>query len=312
MILFSQTREDPQIELNALNNTPQNILMIGSGGDTVLAILTKHTTIDVIDTSIGQLNLIQLKQYLLTHFNNTADYINFITSSQDVTPSNPLINNLPLNIKQYWLNHLDEINSGINQSGIFEQLFRDLVKNNFDFKNIFEKEYLTSLFGKDATAHSKNDFAKHFHNVLKTYQTLYTPSANYFYHQILNDSYHPTNPPPYTKNTENITKYHNQITYHQTDIITYLSTHQHQHKYHIIQISNILDWSTHQQKVTTISLIHKHLHPNGLLIVRRLNGDYKLSNYITPKYFTLHDNTTIDKSHFYSEVATFKKVDIPE
>lgn len=192
-LFFSQTREDPAIELKALDlvkeleNTEKEdkILLIGSGGDTVLTLMgstsSEKLILDVIDTNLEQLNLLKLKLDLIDKFelNEYLDRItNGIKSREELEKYQ---NNFP--------DLIEELKNGINQNGRFEILFQDLVKCNYNYQKLFNKEYLARLFGNNAVKHSK-EFINHFMNVLDTYKKKYlNPEENYFYYQILFNSY---------------------------------------------------------------------------------------------------------------------------
>ena len=83
-IAFSQVREDPEIDLFILNSVQKkekNVLMIGSGGCSVLSILLSPdlNRVDVIDSNINQIELIKLKIEALKQL-STMDYIYFVES----------------------------------------------------------------------------------------------------------------------------------------------------------------------------------------------------------------------------------------
>lgn len=298
MILFSQTREDPNVELSVTSEN-NHILLVGSGGCTVMSLINNNV-VDVVDSNIEQIFLIKLKMHLANYADKYLDIICGKNISDD--DINNILYNLPNDIKEYWNNNIDKIKFGINRCGVFEQLFRDLVKSNFNYDVLFDKKYLSSLFSNDAVKHTE-EFKKHFSNVIKKYEDSYKPCDNYFYNQILYDCYN-QDVPIYLNNLDNVVKYNNNVTFHNNTMTEYL-LHNVDKKYDIIQISNLLDWMSHSDRKQLIMLCYNALNKNGFIIIRRLNGSYKLSDYLD-EYFILHSNPQ-DKSHFYSEVAVYKK-----
>ncbi|AYV78564.1 MAG: protein of unknown function DUF3419 [Edafosvirus sp.] len=316
-ILFSQVREDPQIELHAIKelNTSDKlkILMITSGGCTVMSLLSQNIEqIDAIDMNqqqnylcalkITALMLIESNDLLLKFFEGKLCYKfydDFLINAK---------NYLSLECYQFWLCNTNFIYNGINQSGKFELLFKELVDSNFNYEKCFNREYLKTIFGNDAVVNSMNkEFSDHFKNIIMMYKNLYNTNDNYFYHQIIYNKYNKeTNLPPYFHINKNIIKNNYQkINYICTPFDKYIDNCKY-NEYHMIHTSNITDWLNKDQIDVLLLNIHKCLKIDGILIMRRLNGDYDLKNHVK-KYFEIINNGVIDKSHFYSQVVVAKK-----
>ena len=196
-ILFSQVREDPTIELyvinNYLNNKDISGLFIGSGGCTILSVISDRIkNIDVVDNNMCQLFLIQLKITIIKYLKNKNKILNFFEGDMNKTEYDNILkdvsNNLSKNCLEYWLNNKDFIYNGINQSGKFEIIFKELVNNNFDFEKVFSRDYLIGIFGESAVINSLNkEFSDHFKEIMNVYKNNYLPEENYFYYQILNN-----------------------------------------------------------------------------------------------------------------------------
>ena len=142
-ILFSQVREDPDIELWYINNFVNNLdnldnldkryLIIGSGGCTILSLLAhinhdENIIIDVIDQNIEQLYLIKLKISVIKYFNDIDKVLLFFEGNFSEYEYDNIIINLDLDdkCKTFWKNNMNIIYYGVNRSGVFERLFKVL------------------------------------------------------------------------------------------------------------------------------------------------------------------------------------------
>lgn len=310
-MIFSQVREDPNIEMHCidlLNSKNIDILCICSGGCNILSMLSdKINKIDGIDININQLFLTELKMSLCKYFSDKLAIIKFYQGEYDKDEYNNILNLLSLSIeaRKYWYCNIDKIYYGINRVGKFEQLFRDLVNSNFNYKQIFDRENLIRVFGETAVIHSKKSFSDHFHNIINTYQNLYMPDDNYFYNQILYDKYNQKSLPPYLNNLDNIKENLYKINLINSSFIQFINNCDSE-SYHIIQTSNITDWINKSDMKNLILNIHRVLNKNGIVIMRRLLGDYILEEVVS-KYFKIID-APLDKSHFYSEIIIAQKI----
>ncbi|AYV85817.1 MAG: hypothetical protein Satyrvirus46_1, partial [Satyrvirus sp.] len=201
-ILFAQTREDPTVEINAINMTNStekiSICLISSAGDTLCSILASElkisiTKIDVIDISFDQLCLAKLKFAILRAYNgkfNTKILCQGFTNN-NINLLNDLYNHglLDFETYMYWLKNIKILDAGVNQMGRFELVFKNLKTDSVE--NVFSYKNLTEIFGENATKYSMcKSFAEHFSEVLSTYKKIYpSPSMNYFYNQVVNNCY---------------------------------------------------------------------------------------------------------------------------
>lgn len=305
-MLFAQVREDPSIEHCVIDKLDTNlkILCVTSGGCTVLSLLTdKISHIDAIDINVSQNYLCELKASVCKYLKNISDILNFYQGVNDKNYYDKIINELDLTIdcKEYWLDNMDSVYFGINRSGKFEELFRYLVATNMDYKKAFDREYLIKIFGEDAVKNSKDkEFYDHFSGVVEIYKNMYSPEDNYFYYQILYDSYPINKLPYYLNNLDNLNNAH-KIKYIVGNYVAFIRSVE-DNSYDIVQTSNLTDWMNNSELVSFIKELHRIVKPNGYVIMRRLNGDYSIKNIING-YFISDNNIPVDKSHFYSEVV---------
>jgi len=306
---FSQVREDPKLELIALNNIIEsnaNILCICSGGCNIMSLLTEDNIkhIDGIDINKEQIYLTELKIALFEHF-DLQQYINIIEGSEQRERDYyiNLLNTLHLNedTKRYWMDHITEFAKGINTIGKFEEIFRDLIDSHFDFDIAFDKNKLIEKFGVNAVINSNSvSFADHFRLVLKRLEILSNPDENYFYHQILTNKYNMNDLPLYMHNKQKVIENLHKLTLIGSEFTSYLqNTYK---KYHIISASNITDWMSVEKIKELLLLIDDKLESNGAIIMRRLNGDYDLRKIISDTFGNKFNVIyLLDKSCFYNE-----------
>lgn len=308
--MFSQVREDPSIEINIHNkllNNKKRYLIVGSGGCTVLSLLSKIKDdvdiVDVIDFSKEQLYLIQLKISIICYFKNNIDGI--LDLWEGVLPIdriNYIFNKLKLSdeCRNYWLDN-NLLYTGINQNGIFEQLFKQLINSDFNFELVFDRNNLKDKFGENSVVNSLNrEFYDHFKNVLSLYNN---DETNYFNYQILYNKYNRNHLPVYFNYITNIIKNIDKINYINDNIFDYVSKSN--IKYDMIHTSNVTDWMNINKSEHFLVNIYDKLNHNGVVITRRLNGDYNLSDLISNKFNII--DIPHDKSEFYNEVVVGQK-----
>ncbi|AUL77927.3 hypothetical protein QJ856_gp0890 [Tupanvirus deep ocean] len=333
-ILFSQTREHPKVEIDALKDIitqkPLSICVIASGGDTLCDIITHESkieisNIDVVDTKLVQIFLTKLKVALLKKYD--GEFItNFLTNGfKHLDQENneyecfKLLRQLndqgflDMDCYLYWLSNIKLLTFGVNQMGRFEILFRILKISTFE--RCFNHEYLTEIFGETATKYSMNkSFIEHFNKVFENYKQLYSdPSKNYFYYQTLNDCYP-------TKENGDIPLYLSldkpvvidyDINYYLNNILDHLST-QKDSVYDLIHLSNITDWLNPTCLGELFHQVARTLKINGKVTVRRLNSDTELKTFMNlynknnGKY-SFRIEEAHDKSLFYSEILVLTK-----
>ena len=314
-ILFSQVREDPLIEINAIKKIEKEkkkMLLVGSGGCTLFSLISIYgndINVDVVDNNLEQLYLINLKYQIIKYYKQVDKILDFFEGRLSEKEFKKVLKKLKKNLLayKYWKDNINYVYKGINQTGKFEQLFSDLVKSDFDFNTVFDKQHLIEIFGQNAVINSLNtEFYDHFKNVFNKYEKKYKPENNYFYHQVLNNCYHKNDLPIYLKNLKNICLYKNKINYFCDDFFVFINNRKDK-EYDFIQTSNLTDWMNKEQLDIFVQNIYRCLKKDGVVVMRRLNGDYDLEKYVSEYFEILPENTT-DKSLFYSEVVVGKKI----
>lgn len=343
-IYFSQTREDPMVEINALfqrqNETrhPLTICLIASGGDTLCSILSnkrlKIKRIDVIDINPHQIQLTQFKLGLIQMFNgyfnkqflshgsckesllcaSEKQFENYSSKGEINALLLALFNNkfISRNTYTYWKDHISILCKGVNQYGRFELLFKIVMRQeNFDLH--FSHNNLSKIFGANAVMYSMNkNFSEHFSGILSAYRNIYSkPDENYFYHQFVFNSYG-SDVPPYLQN-ENPIKINSKIGFHVCDMMSHL-IYIPDATYDLIHLSNITDWLDPFIFDKLLNEIGRTLKMRGKAILRRLNSNTEIRfhlmkyNCSQSQYKFFIESDIFDKSHFYSEVVILTKL----
>lgn len=321
-ISFSQVREDPLIELEVVkylqandekkSDKKLNVLMITSGGCTLLSLLSdKINVIDAIDVNMQQNYLAELKVAMVILISSKELLLDTLEGNSEKKSCDIILKYaqklLSTECYDFWMKNIDIVYSGINNVGKFEKLFKSLADSKFDYVKWFNRDNLSNIFGSSAVINSLNkEFFDHFKNVVDYYRLLYKPDDNYFYHQILYGKYSKKSLPPYFDlNTTVIFDNYKKINYICSEFGSYIQSCK--SYYDIIQTSNIFDWCNKDVIDQLLSLVFNRLNPNGIIIARRLNGDYNLKDMVS-KYFKIIDIKIVDKSHFYSEVVIGQKI----
>ena len=255
--------------------------------------------IDSIDINIEQNYLCQLKLAVCKYYRDIDKILKYYQGTED-----NIIDELDLTneCKKFWKNNNDKIRFGINRYGKFEQLFRDFVSNKFDYE-CFSIDNLEKIFGKDAVKNTF-EYKLHFETIMKIYKEKYLSENNYFYYQILNDSYNKNSLPPYLNMLEKLIDSKTKINYCTNSFYEFIENIN-EEKYTLVNISNILDWIDVNLFEKIINKIYDILFEGGILIIRKLNGNYDLKNYV--KKFKIIDSVPIDQSYFYKQVIVCMK-----
>ncbi len=313
-IYFSQTREDPEIEMSVIARLKNQVrhpqvLLIASGGCTALSLLADPdlTEIVAIDLNPAQLHLVELKRQALLHLDLRRQYqLLGVDGGNDhldrIEIYQTLRSHLPPATQAFWDDRPEQIAFGINRVGRFEQLFRELsaLFSNLGldplidpktaiahpqwpvlFETVFDREELIKVFGEAAVNYSMDrSFGVHFSHVFASALQRFDSAQNYFLTQVWCDHY-PDNPahlPLYLQSDVQT-----QIRQFGADRLVLKSgsffdtLKLEQKKFDLIQFSNISDWMPLSDLHDLIHLGVQALNQGGAILGRRLNGDHHLA-----------------------------------
>ncbi len=183
-IAFSQVREDPTIEMRVIQqlaqtqNQPLRLLLVASGGCTVLSLLSVPEVAEIaaVDLNPAQIHLVELRRQALLNL-SIQEQLNLIGANkvtsecERINLYKKLVFKLPTSTQDYWDARASQIAFGVNRVGKFEQLFRELsacfIQRGFNplhkteeaiqspdwqaiFENVFERDKLARIFGEAA------------------------------------------------------------------------------------------------------------------------------------------------------------------
>ena len=330
-ILFSQVREDPQVDLKTIDTiaTPKvKVLMIASGGCT-LGVLAGHpriSEIDAVDANPAQIDLCKLKLFLL----NTSPKIR-----AEILGHLPLLNRLEkltqicssLNINPENFGSLTELNLyGPDYVGRYEWLFREFSKefkqtqlgqklpltNSIEeqkkllqqdlsevqalFDTIFSLDSLIELFGPNAVQNRKTSYSNHFYNRFIWTLSNQLIHSNPFFYQFAYLRY-PTN-----RQTDYLSLPSQAlcpVQFHTSFMLQHLAS-QEPATYDYVHLSNILDWETPDSIDQILHQSERVLKKGGKLCIRQLNSTVEIKD-TSSLSFTLYNNTQ-DLSFFYPKI----------
>ncbi|NES93784.1 MAG: DUF3419 family protein [Desertifilum sp. SIO1I2] len=314
-IAFSQTREDPNIELQIIEQLATNIghslrvLLIASGGCTALSLLVHPAiaSIEAVDLNPAQLHLVELRRQALLHLDLNAQ-LQFIGAdlagdeSERLRLYQQLRSHLPTPTQAFWDNRQSQIAFGVNRVGRFEQLFHELseqfnqlgldpIENpeiavnhpqwSAIFEKVFERQKLTRTFGEAAVNYSMDrSFGEHFADVFALALQRFSPQDNYFLTQVWRDSYSDNSKPLYLQaEAQEIIRQQgcHRLHLHQGLFVEQMLKLAQLGKFDLIQFSNISDWMPLPDLHKMLANAFQCLNPGGALLGRRLNGDRHLA-----------------------------------
>lgn len=355
-IAFSQVREDPSIEIHLIQKLAQQkqkklrVFVVASGGCTSLSLLSCPEIADIIavDINSAQLHLVELRRQCLLHLTLPEQYSligitdrvdNLETAQQHrLELYQQLRSHLPLSTRIFWDHHLEDISLGVNRSGRFEHLFRELAERfasmgiypldhpssalehplwQETFHHIFEREKLSKLFGEAAVNYSMDrSFGEHFADVFSMALRRFEPQHNYFLTQVWSDRY-PANIENYplylqpTVQDKILCLGCHRLSLRQGKFLEVLEKEGQNGKFDLIQFSNISDWMPIPVLEQMLSIARQYLQPHGWLLGRRLNGDHQLATimnaYVKVDETLSYNLLQKDRSFFYQEIVAGHK-----
>lgn len=286
-IAFYYAREDSSIECKALEKLPTKkarVLMVCSGGENAIELLKMEKSVHITAIDINDYQ-IKLAQQKIMSINMTGR-----------------------------INHeMVKFNEGK-----FEQLFAylkskltyddmHLIANNdsnalhklkYICENIFSHNVLETVFTSEATKYSTQSFSEHFYKVF----------ANQIGHLIKEMPSHSNigcalamSPPINYRGPLNEKS---RIDFYHGTFEDYFN--EENEKFDMIDISNISDWMSQEKLQQIVRKAFKALNCNGILIARKLLGDYNWLDIIAPEY-EMKVTQVQDNTLFYTQTILAQK-----
>ena len=285
-IAFYYLREDGDVALRALAQLEDreilNILTICSGGENILRYLQLPQAMNImaLDMNVHQYQLLIDK---LAHLQGKTDCSKILTESSQGK-------------FERIFKHLRERFTQSEQI-IFRQTGKiSEEKLHFAVKDIFSRHNLSVIFTDNAVKYTQKDFAEHFCQVfLSTFETGSFGEQNI--RNILSNE-------PFNYKTASHLLMENKsivpLIHYVNDVDVFDQMAANDEQVDVIDLSNIGDWVEPEILQALVEKAYQRLNIGGLLIIRKLLGDYDLKNIVKNAGFSAKNE--IDSSYFYEEV----------
>ncbi len=133
-LYFAQVREDPRLEIEALEPGPaDSIVIVGSGGCTALSLLAAGAgRVTAVDVNRAQNHLIELKVAALTVLSR-AESLAFLGATScarrvRLEAYDDLRSHLTPRARGYWDAHRSDVGDGVLNAGVTERFIRAVVR----------------------------------------------------------------------------------------------------------------------------------------------------------------------------------------
>jgi len=136
------------------------------------------------------------------------------------------------------------------------------------FDETMALEHLVALFGQAATGNAIQPFSAHFTQRLLAVVRTLPAATNPYLWQVLAGRHPPHHPVDWL--VQPAGGHQARITWQQATMDQALATEE--RRFHLIHLSNILDWLDPEQARATLVLATAHLHPGGVVVIRQLNS----------------------------------------
>lgn len=325
-VSFYYIREDSAIEQKALNTlvtnrkcnayrnglddeqqnkhlSPVSILSIASGGEHLMHYLAQDYPVKIaaIDMNAQQLDLAQKKiQALLDWYSPQSYKGNYTNNRADNT--NAQHDYLPTLFKEHNTGKFEQVfallRQSLHENGVMPEKFSD-EKLTYVLAQLFTNENLNTVFGEDATRFTTESFAQHFTEVfIQALTDREINSCNIFYQTPLRDYAQLAHGMQHQRKTHSVTW---EVVNMKDDY--YLDRHSTamQDSYDLMDLSNIGDWMSLKQYHQMLHILMGRLNHGGIVIARKLLGDYSLAN--TLKEHGLNVQQALDSTGFYRETV---------
>lgn len=312
-IAFSIVREDSTQDLEIIeryfheSKEPLSMIMVASGGCTAALLAAKAPlhSLSLVDPNKSQLELSRLKIALLSqpaaHRKALLGY----------TPMSP--HQRQALLKSYatildidptvFGNEETVAQEGLDYAGRYEKVFEELRQRLADHEtelkalftstsiadqvallapaaplgkaldaaldDVMSQANLVAIFGEKATANRVQDFSRHFAQRIRTYISHHLASTSPWLASMLLGHFYEESFPwldaTPTRRLPAITYQHSFM----NDALANAAPE----SFHIIHLSNIIDWLTPAEAEQTLALAHRALKPGGVVVIRQLNSN---------------------------------------
>lgn len=288
-IAFYYLREDGDVALNALEELTHretvNIITICSGGENIVRYLQsdKPMNITVLDMNVHQYRLFLDKLQAIQNEDHQAESI---------------LTELSQGKFERIFKHLRECFTEEEQNAFAKTGAISKEKLKFAVYDIFSRQNLAVIFTENAVKYTQKDFAEHFYQVFLSNFEPNTFGAQNIQNILAGKPFDYSQQPLKMENKSIMPMIHYVDDATMFDAFEMQTTD-------MIDLSNIGDWIDLSILQSLVQRAYHQLNVGGLLIIRKLLGDYNLKQILEKAGFTAVDDD--DSSHFYEEVVVGHK-----
>jgi S-adenosylmethionine-diacylglycerol 3-amino-3-carboxypropyl transferase len=340
-IAFSVVREDALQDLAIIKRyIPEeeiSMLMVASGGCTaaLLAAQAPLADLTLVDPNPAQLALTKLKlQLLALPPQKRLEILGYCP--MDAATRTTIMQGYmqALDIDQALFGDLNELAvCGVDFYGRYEQVFEQLrqelsaYKEEFEalfactdctaqaeriasetalgraldaaLDNVMSQENLVTIFGQKATANRVQDFSRHFAQRIRLYVAHHLAAASPWLANMLLGHFHATAMFPWLS----------AVSSRPLPAIQYCNNYMHEllersepERYHVIHLSNIIDWLSPEEVEYMLQLAYRALKPGGVVVIRQLNSNVDVMQHGTDFAWDVaraQEFLATDRSFFY-------------
>lgn len=348
---FAQVREDPRIDQWVVQQcSPGNqgleVIQVASGGCTaaVLAAMPQIARLQMVDPHPAQLSLARMKIWMLTHCTAAerlqmlghvpmdatlrANKLQVVYQALGLAPDSlgpwaEVVRLGPDHVGRYelvfaalrqclapWESALQEL---LTLHDLAEQQCRVAPATPLGtaldqaFAEVMTLEHLTRLFGVGATGNAVEPFHVHFATRLRHVLATLPAATNPYLWQLLRGTYPPTHPALWL--THEARQPCAVIEWTQSTMEVALA--QAPGKFHLVHMSNILDWVSPHEAGQTLELAWRALRPGGWVVIRQLNSSLNipvLGHFFTWSTTAAEELHQQDRSFFYRTLHVGRKL----
>ncbi|MBI3724213.1 DUF3419 family protein [bacterium] len=316
-VKFAVVREDPELEEELVRLLrAKAALVVASGGCTALTLAASFPDLEV------------------TAFDRSAEQIAHVERKREALARGDLAA----------LNVSDASPAGLNQSGEFDGLFRQLrlfveefvapraeIASFFEpgttprareelirrwvgsrywpvaFSLHFHESLLHAMFGREATQHAApGSYPAYFQRVFERGLAAAGAPKNPFLQHVFLGAYRPEDAPVYLKKGRA-----NEI-----ELVTGSLEHVSElERFSVFSLSNVFDWSTDELARSWAELLSARARPGSAILIRALNNDRSVRRFFEPAFrfdSVLGERLLArDRSLFYNRVEVAFRVSAP-
>lgn len=284
-ISFYYIREDASISIKALDHLPaekpKNVITICSGGESIMEYFALDEPVEVAAVDM-----------------NESQYWLFVDKRKKINSEQDVIDTLDQGKFERIFLHLRNRFSENEQKEFIISGKINHDKLRFAINDIFSRDNLAIIFTDNAVKYTKKDFAEHFFNVF----TSNFEDGTFGKENIQNilagvpfDYYSDRHLKLDNKSVFSVIQHINNGKIFDSIYFT------NGNKPDIIDLSNIGDWISYNELQDVIKAAYNKLDKGGVLVMRKLLGDYDLKATMGLAGFKAYHEE--DTSHFYEETV---------